>query len=114
MPPDRTRAVANGTRSVTVEVDLRFSGFFSLPEGHFLRLQNAFDMLEAKQRSGRVIEKVNVKSRNGIGFGPDFESMLFGAALIGCGSLYCLQMLLLNSRYPVRASTITAVWSQPR
>jgi plasmid maintenance system antidote protein VapI len=49
MPPDRTRADANGTRSVAVEADLRVYRFFSLPEGHFLRLQNAFDMLEAKQ-----------------------------------------------------------------
>jgi addiction module HigA family antidote len=98
VPPDRTCAVANGTRSVTVEVDLRFSRFFSLPEGHFLRLQNAFDMLEAKQRSVRGIEEVKLKSQNGIGFGPDFESVLLGAALIRCGSLRCLQMLLLNSR----------------
>jgi plasmid maintenance system antidote protein VapI len=53
MPPDRTFAVANGMWSVTDEIDLRPSKFFSLSEGNVLRLQNAFDMLEAEQLSAR-------------------------------------------------------------
>jgi plasmid maintenance system antidote protein VapI len=36
----------------------RLCRFFGLSEGYFLRLQNIFDMLEAKRRSAREIAKI--------------------------------------------------------
>jgi len=58
VPPNRIHAIVNGTRSVTADTDLRLSKFFGLSEGYFLRLQNAFDMLEAKRRVAKDVAKI--------------------------------------------------------
>jgi addiction module HigA family antidote len=49
-PPNRIHAIVNGTRGVTADTDLRLCRYFRLSEGYFLRLQNAFDTLEAKRK----------------------------------------------------------------
>ena len=56
--PNRVHAIVAGTRRITADTDLRLCQFFGLSEGYFLRLQNAFDMLEAKRRSAREIGKI--------------------------------------------------------
>jgi addiction module HigA family antidote len=56
--PNRIHSIVAGARSVTADTDLRLCRFFSLSEGYFLRLQNAFDMLEVKRRSAREIAKI--------------------------------------------------------
>ena len=58
VPPNRIHAIVNGTRDVTADTDLRLCRFFRLSEGYFLRLQNAFDTLEAKRRLGAKIERI--------------------------------------------------------
>lgn len=58
VPPNRIHAIVNGTRSVTADTDLRLCKFFGLSEGYFLRLQNAFDMLEAKRRIAKDVSKI--------------------------------------------------------
>ena len=58
VPPNRIHAIVAGARSVTADTDLRLCRFFGLSEGYFLRLQNAFDMLEAKRRSAKAIAKI--------------------------------------------------------
>lgn len=58
VPGNRIHAIVNGTRSVTAETDLRLCRFFGLSEGYFLRLQNAYDTLEAKRRIGRAVDKI--------------------------------------------------------
>ena len=50
VPGNRIHAIVNGTRAITGDTDLRFCKFFGLSEGYFLRLQNAYDTLEAKRR----------------------------------------------------------------
>jgi antitoxin HigA-1 len=50
VPGNRIHAIVNGTRDITADTDLRLCKFFGLSEGYFLRLQNAYDMLEAKRR----------------------------------------------------------------
>lgn len=49
VPPNRIHAIVNGTRNITADTDLRLCKFFGLSERYFLRLQNAFDTLEAKR-----------------------------------------------------------------
>src|SRR5438067_6138670 len=49
VPGNRIHAIINGTRAITADTDLRLCKFFALSEGYFLRLQNAFDTLEAKR-----------------------------------------------------------------
>src|SRR6266478_5695526 len=50
VPRNRIHAIVNGTRDITANTDLRLCRFFELSEGYFLRLQNAYDMLQARRR----------------------------------------------------------------
>jgi addiction module HigA family antidote len=63
VPGNRIHAIVNGTRSITADTDVRLCRFFALSEGYFLRLQNAFDTMEAKRRLGEQI--VNIKPYGG-------------------------------------------------
>ena len=58
VPPNRIHAVVNGTRDITADTDLRLCKFFGLSEGYFLRLQNAYDTLEAKRRISPQLAKI--------------------------------------------------------
>lgn len=58
VPGNRIHAIVHGTRDVSADTDLRLCRFFGLSEGYFLRLQNAFDTLEAKRRLGRQLDKI--------------------------------------------------------
>ena len=55
VPGNRIHVIVNGTRDITGDTDLRLGKFFGLSEGYFLRLQNAYDTLEAKRR---IVEQV--------------------------------------------------------
>jgi addiction module HigA family antidote len=58
VPANRIHAIVNGTRSITADTDLRLCKFFGLSEGYFLRLQNAFDTLEAKRRVAKDVARI--------------------------------------------------------
>jgi addiction module HigA family antidote len=58
VPPNRIHAIVKGTRDVTADTDLRLCRYFGLSEGYFLRLQNAYDTLEAKRRIMPQIAKI--------------------------------------------------------
>jgi antitoxin HigA-1 len=49
VPGNRIHAIVNGSRDVTADTDLRLCKFFALTEGYFMRLQTAYDTLEAKR-----------------------------------------------------------------
>jgi addiction module HigA family antidote len=63
VPGNRIHAIVNGTRNITADTDLRLCRFFGLSEGYFLRLQNAFDMLEAKRRLGGALARIRPYTR---------------------------------------------------
>lgn len=58
VPSNRIHAIVNGGRSITADTDLRLCKFFGLSEGYFLRLQNAYDTLEAKRRIAADVAKI--------------------------------------------------------
>ena len=58
VPGNRIHAIVNGTRVITGDTDLRLCKFFGLSEGYFLRLQNAYDTLEAKRRIAAQLAKI--------------------------------------------------------
>ena len=58
VPGNRIHAIVNGARDITADTDLRLCRFFGLSEGYFLRLQNAYDTLEAKRRLSGEIAKI--------------------------------------------------------
>ncbi len=58
VPANRIHDIVNGKRTVTADTDLRLCKFFGLSEGYFLRLQIAYDLLEAKQSMLSTINKI--------------------------------------------------------
>src|SRR5947207_13703440 len=58
VPGNRIHAIVNGTRDITADTDLRLCKFFGLSEGYFLRIQNAYDSLEAKRRIAAQLAKI--------------------------------------------------------
>jgi antitoxin HigA-1 len=58
VPPNRIHAIVNGTRRVTADTDLRLCRYFSLSEGYFLRLQNAYELMEAKRKLGKSLIEI--------------------------------------------------------
>jgi len=58
VPGNRIHAIANGTRDITGDADLRLCKFFGLSEGYFLGLQNAYDTMEAKRRIAADVAKI--------------------------------------------------------
>jgi len=58
VPGNRIHAIVNGTRDISADTDLRLCKFFDLSEGYFLRLQNAYDTMEAKRRIAEQIARI--------------------------------------------------------
>ncbi|MEJ0026723.1 MAG: HigA family addiction module antitoxin [Rhizomicrobium sp.] len=58
VPANRIHAIVKGSRAVTADTDLRLSRFFGLSEGFFLRLQNAYDTMEAKRRIAADVARI--------------------------------------------------------
>ncbi len=49
VPATRIGEITRGARSVTADTDLRLSRYFGTSEGYWLRLQNAYDLEDAKR-----------------------------------------------------------------
>ena len=58
VPANRIHAIVNGTRRVTADTDLRLCRYFGLSEGYFLRLQNTYELMEAKRKLGEVLVEI--------------------------------------------------------
>lgn len=59
VPANRINDIVRGRRGITAGTDLRLARFFRLSEGYWLRLQNTFDMMEAKREQGKAIAKIH-------------------------------------------------------
>jgi len=55
VPTNRIHDIVRGRRSITADTDLRLSKFFGLSEGYWLRLQNAYDLMEARRLAADAI-----------------------------------------------------------
>jgi addiction module HigA family antidote len=62
VPGNRIHAIVNGARDITADTDLRLCRFLGLSEGFFLRLQNAYDIIEAKRRIADQLAKIEPRS----------------------------------------------------
>ncbi|WP_236974035.1 HigA family addiction module antitoxin [Membranihabitans maritimus] len=58
VPSNRIHAIIRGTRKVTADTDLRLSRFFRLSEGYWLRLQNLYDIEEAKRNNSESLKEI--------------------------------------------------------
>lgn len=58
VPANRINEIIRGRRGITADTDLRLARFFKLSEGYWLRLQNTYDMMEARREVGRDISQI--------------------------------------------------------
>ena len=56
--PVRLREVIAGTKPMDAELDLRLGRYFGMSEGFFLRLQDQYELLEAKRALNGELEKI--------------------------------------------------------
>ncbi len=56
--PERIAAVVDGARAIDAELDLRLGRYFRMSEGFFLRLQDQYELLEAKRALNGELEKI--------------------------------------------------------
>jgi len=50
--------IVQGKSGMTADIDLRLCRYFGLSEGYFLRLQNAYELMEAKRRLGDSLNQI--------------------------------------------------------
>ena len=58
VPANRINDLVRGRRGITADTDLRLARYFGLSEGYWLRLQNAYDMMEVRREAGKVIDRI--------------------------------------------------------
>ncbi|MCB2074736.1 MAG: HigA family addiction module antidote protein [Novosphingobium sp.] len=56
--PARLQAMIDGTRAVDGELDLRLGRYFRMSEGFFLRLQDCYELLEAKRALNGELDRI--------------------------------------------------------
>ena len=62
VPPRRINEIVLGKRAVTADTDLRLTRYWGLSEGYFLRLQNAFDLMEQRRKIGAELAKITPRA----------------------------------------------------
>ena len=50
--------IINGETPINADIDLRLCRYFKLSDGYFLRLQNDYEIMEAKRRLGETLNKI--------------------------------------------------------
>ncbi len=58
VPANRINGIIRGSRGITADTDLRLARFFKLSEGYWLRLQNAYDIMQVRRKVGKSIGKI--------------------------------------------------------
>lgn len=58
VPPNRIHSIVKGNRSITADTDLRLCRYFGLSEGYFLRLQNSYELMEARRKLGEKLTSI--------------------------------------------------------
>lgn len=58
VPSNRINDIVRGRRGITADTDLRLARYFGLSEGYWLRLQNTYDMMEARREAGPSLTRI--------------------------------------------------------
>ena len=56
--PERIALVIDGVRPIDAELDLRLGRYFGMSEGFFMRLQDQFELLEAKRALNGDLDRI--------------------------------------------------------
>ncbi|HYC95851.1 MAG TPA: HigA family addiction module antitoxin [Sphingomicrobium sp.] len=62
VPVDRIRAVIDGSKPMDAELDLRLGRYFRMSEGFFLRLQDSYELLEAKRALNGDLDRIQPRA----------------------------------------------------
>ena len=62
-PSNRINELVRGRRSMTADTDVRLARYFGLSEGYWLRLQNAYDLMEVRRGAGKSITRITPYSQ---------------------------------------------------
>ncbi len=65
VPANRINEITRGRRGITADTDLRLARFFKLSDGYWLRLQNSFDIMEARRDVGKSLDKIRPYEESG-------------------------------------------------
>lgn len=63
VPANRINELVRGRRGITADTDLRLARYFGLSDGYWLRLQNSYDMMEARREAGSTISRIKPMTR---------------------------------------------------
>lgn len=55
---ERLQAIVDGSIAIDAEIDLRLGRYFGLSEGFFLRLQDDYELLEAKRALNGELDRI--------------------------------------------------------
>ena len=58
MPADHIQTVLDGARPMDGELDLRLGRYFRMSEGFFLRLQNGYELMEARRALDGELDRI--------------------------------------------------------
>lgn len=58
VPTERLSAFVSGRRRIDGELDLRLSRYFRMSEGFFLRLQDSYELLDAKRALNGALDRI--------------------------------------------------------
>ena len=58
LPPERIAAVIEAWRPIDAEIDLRLARYFRMTEGFFLRLQDRYEIVEAKRSLDGALDRI--------------------------------------------------------
>ncbi|MFA7659184.1 MAG: HigA family addiction module antitoxin [Candidatus Gastranaerophilaceae bacterium] len=58
VPPNRIHQIIKGTRSITVDTDLRLCKLFGMSDGYFLRLQEGIEIRKTKRKISEEIDNI--------------------------------------------------------
>ena len=61
VPATRIGKVTLGRRPITADTDLRLAEVLGTSEGYWLRLQNAYDLEEARRSQARIVRSPNCR-----------------------------------------------------
>ena len=58
VPCTSIQGIIAGKFPMSADIDLRLCRYFRLSEGYFLRLQNAYELMEAKRSLGAILNEI--------------------------------------------------------
>ena len=62
VPVARIREVIDGSKPMDAELDLRLGRYFRMSEGFFLRLQDSYELLEAKRALNGDLDRIQPRA----------------------------------------------------